>query len=216
MTGGDTEEESGSRAGAGSKTDSGAETDKESGLLGWMSRDRSSVIPSATPSVIPSVTPSALPSVVTSVLLSVISSATVVRSCVVVSDMFVAEFSGIGLSEEDDACDHGDSKGEAEDGSCVGDEAERLGLSCKAWRQVFVAVEHGRDEVVLFVESVEKDDGDVKAHEDDGDFDELLVDGGEKVAERLRDKGCKRAFKKKIVVGKHADDGDDEKEGEKG
>ena len=47
----------------------------------------------------------------------------------------------------------------------------------------------------------------MKAHENDGDVAELYMDEGEKVAERFRDKVCKRTFKKKIVVGKQADDG---------
>ena len=95
-------------------------------------------------------------------------------------------------------------------------EAEGFSLGCEAGWQVFVAAEHGGDEVVFFVELVEEHDGDMQADEDDSDFGELFVDVGEIVAERCRDEGSERTFKEEIVVGEQACKGGEEEDGEEG
>ncbi len=93
-------------------------------------------------------------------------------------------------------------------------EAKAFGLEREAGRQVFVTVEHGGDEVVFFVESVEEHDGNVQDDKDDGDLGELFVDVGEIVAKRWRDEGSERTLKEEIVVGEQADEGSEEEDSE--
>ena len=58
-------------------------------------------------------------------------------------------------SEKHNACNDGGSKGKTEDGLVARNEAERFRLLREARRQCFVAVDHGGDEVVFFVELIE-------------------------------------------------------------
>ena len=56
----------------------------------------------------------------------------------------------------------------------------------------------------------------MKAYKNDGDIDEFFMDKSEVVAEGLRDKGSERSFEENIVVGEHADDGNDEEDCKQG